>query len=173
MGRIQWVNHVMTPFMDALYSTPMVIFLPLLVFWFGIGTWTKVLLIVLGALFPVLINTFEGARNVEPRLIEAAKSYGASGRDMFFKVILVSAIPFIVSGLRLGIGRAIIMMLVAEFFIATGGLGYILAVAGTSYQTAKVFVVALLVAATGVLTTQLLFSCERRIAPWLHARQVE
>ncbi|MDP2728352.1 MAG: ABC transporter permease [Dehalococcoidia bacterium] len=173
MARIQWINHVATPFMDALYSTPMVIFLPVLVFWFGIGIWTKVLLIVLGSLFPVLINTFEGARNVDPTLVEAARSYGASKRDLFFKVVLVSAIPFVVSGLRLGIGRAVIMMLVAEFFIATGGLGYVLAVAGTSFQTSKVFVVAALVALMGVTSTQFLLWYQHRIAPWLYARQVE
>lgn len=173
MARIKWINDVISPFMDALYSTPMVIFLPLLVFWFGIGMGTKVLMITLGSFFPVLINTYAGARNVEPRLIEAARSFGATQRDLFFKVILLSAIPFIVTGLRLGVGRAIISMLVAEFFIATGGLGYILAIAGTSYQTPKVFVVAAIVALTGVGSTTILLWYQKRIAPWLYVRHAE
>lgn len=173
MGRILWFREVATPFVDALYATPVIVFLPLFVFWFGIGIWTKILLIISGALVPILINTLEGVRNVEPSWVEAARSYGAKERDVFFKVILFGSIPFIISGLRLGIGRALISMLVAEFFISTGGLGYLLAVAGTTYQTAKVFALALLVALIGVLSSEALLRYERRIAPWLHTRQVE
>lgn len=170
MGRSPTFQYLIKPYVDGLYSTPIIVFLPLLVLWFGIGIWAKVLLVFLGVLFPVLINTFEGVRSVDPTLIEAARAYGARERDIFFKVVMMASIPFIIVGLRLGIGRGILTMIVAEIFIATGGLGYILSSAGATMQTSQVFVVAVIVATIGVISNEAILRYERHIAPWLYER---
>lgn len=173
MGSFKRVNYMASPFMNALYCTPRVTFLPLLIIWMGIGLWSKVVMVFLSALFPVLINTFQGVRGTDPRMVETARAYGARGHHIFFKVVMMSAIPFIVAGLRLGIGRGLIGMVVAELYGASEGLGFLTLYASNTMQTSKVFVAALLVASFGLFSSYLLQAFERRLAPWVYERPVE
>lgn len=171
MGRFRNLNYLANPFVDAIYATPIVILLPLFIIWLGIGLWSKVVMIFAGAFFPIVINTFEGVRGTDPTYIEAARSYGAKERDIFFKVVMVAAIPFIVAGLRLAIGRALIMTVVAEMFSGSQGMGYMVSFYGQMFQTTKLFVYALTIACLGVVLNNLLRLLQRRAAPWLHERQ--
>src|SRR5947208_2326056 len=110
-----------------------IVFLPLLLLWFGLGMWSKVMIVFIGALFPVLINTYEGVRNADKILINVVRSFGAKEWDIARLVVLPNALPYIVSGLRLAIGRAVLGVVVAEFFGSEEGLGVIMVRAASSY----------------------------------------
>lgn len=173
MGRMKYLDYAGTPFVDALNAVPRIAFLPLIIIWFGIGIWSKVVLVFLGAVFPMLINAYEGVRGTDPKLIEAARAYGASERDIFFKVVFPAAIPFIVAGLRQGVGRALISVIVAEFFASNAGLGYLIQFSGATFRTGHLFVAILVVAIFGILATYGIRISEKRIAPWLHERHAD
>ncbi len=173
MGRMKYFDYAGTPFVDALNSVPRIAFLPLIIIWFGIGIWSKVVLVFLGAIFPMLINAYEGVRGTDPKLIEAAKAYGATETDIFFKVVMHASIPFIVAGLRQGMGRALISVVVAEFFASNAGLGYLIQFSGATFRTGHLFVAVLVVALFGILATYGIRASEKRIAPWLHERHAD
>lgn len=170
MARIRWLDYTTTPFVNTLYSTPRIVFFPLMIIWLGIGLWSKVLLVFLGAVFPILINTFHGVKGTDPSLIEAARAYGARERDIFFKVVLWAATPFIIAGLRLGMGRALLSVVVAEMYGASAGLGFLVVTGGSSMDADLVFASAALFTIMGLSFSHLLRYGERRIAPWLHER---
>lgn len=171
MGRVQAVRDTLEPFIMAMYSSPNVAFLPLLIIWLGIGLWSKVVLIFLGAVFVIVINTEAGVSNIDPRLVETARSFTATERQVLTKIVLPSAIPFIVAGLRLSIGRVLIMVVVAELYAATAGLGYLIFQGGAMYDTTQVFGGVTLLAATGIILNQALRVLERKIAPWQHVHE--
>lgn len=169
MARVEAVNHTLSPFVYALYATPRMALFPLLIMWVGIGLWSKVGLVFLGALFPVLLNTFDGARNVDQGLIEVARSYGAKERDIFLKIVLIATIPFVVAGLRLSIGIGLIMMVVAEMLGSNSGLGFFIIRALGQFNTARIFVAAGVIVAFALMINWIAKDVERRMAPWLHA----
>jgi NitT/TauT family transport system permease protein len=160
------VSHVLDPFLSALYATPRVALFPLVLIWFGIGIWSKVVLVYLGALFPILINTVTGVRTSDPRLLKAGRSFGATDLQLFRTVVVPGSIPFIISGLRLGVGRALVGIVVGEMAAATAGIGFLITVAGSSFQTDKVMVGVLIIAAAGMVSMDLLGSLERRFDRW-------
>ena len=108
---------------NALYATPLVAVIPLVTLWFGLGNTAKTFIVTILAVFPILINTIAGVRNVPKQLIDVGSAFAANERQIFTKIILPSALPYMMTGLRLGVGRAIIGMVVAEFFTAITGLG--------------------------------------------------
>lgn len=167
MGRIRMAKYVLEPFVTALYSTPMVALIPLFILWFGIDLLSKVAVIFLGAVFPILINTQTGVEKTDPNIIEAAVSFMAKERQIFAKIVLPSAIPYIIAGLRLAMGRALIMMVVAEFYISIAGLGFMVRTAGDTYDTDTFFVGILTLTIFGVVASQIIKSIERKFAPWL------
>lgn len=173
MGRIRTLDYILSPFVNTLYSTPRMVFLPLFIIWLGIGLWSKVVLVFLGALFPILINTYHGVKETEPSLIEAARSYGARDRDIFFKVVIWAATPFIMAGLRLGIGRALISVSIAELYAASAGMGFLVVTGGASMNADLVFAAGSFFVITGILLNYGLRYGERRLAPWLYERQTE
>jgi len=111
--------YVTEPFVASLYATPRVSLLPLIIIWVGIGIMSKVVIIFLAAIFPVLINTRDGVKTTPQNLLNAARSFGASHGQMFRTVVLPSTVPFIISGLRLAVGRALIGVFVGELYAAT------------------------------------------------------
>jgi len=167
MGRIRMAKYVLEPFVTALYSTPMVALIPLFILWFGIDLLSKVAVIFLGAVFPILINTQTGVEKTDPNIIEAALSFMAKERQIFVKIVLPSAIPYIIAGLRLAMGRALIMMVVAEFYISIAGIGFMVRTAGDTYDTDTFFVGILTLTLFGVVGSQIIKSIERKFAPWL------
>jgi ABC-type nitrate/sulfonate/bicarbonate transport system permease component len=152
--------------LNALYATPSVALIPVIVVWFGFGPTAKTVVVILFVLFPVLINTMRGVQEVDRELVEVARSFCSGERRMWVDLILPSALPYVVTGLRLAIGRALIGVIVAEFFTAFAGLGYLIVTNANSFQTARTFVPILVIAALGVLLTALLEFVERRIVRW-------
>jgi ABC-type nitrate/sulfonate/bicarbonate transport system permease component len=152
--------------LNALYATPSVALIPVIVVWFGFGPTAKTVVVILFVLFPVLINTMRGVQEVDRELVEVARSFCSGERRMWFDLILPSALPYVVTGLRLAIGRALIGVIVAEFFTAFSGLGHLIVTNANSFQTDRTFVPILVIAALGVLLTGLLELVERRVVRW-------
>ena len=166
MGRSELVNATIEPFVAALYASPQVAFLPLLIIWLGIGFTSKVALVFIGSVIIMIINTETGVAQVDPRLIETARSFTASERQVLSKIVLPAALPFILAGMRLAIGRALVMVVVAEIYASNRGLGYLIFQAGGMYDTAQVFVGVGILATAGVGLTALIRAIERWLAPW-------
>ena len=166
MGRSRLAEAVFEPHINALYATPQVALTPLLMMWLGLGFGVKVSVVFLFAFFPILINTASGAKNVSASMVEVGRAYQASRRQIMFKIVLPAALPFIMAGVRIAIGRGVVGMIVAELFTAITGLGAMLSLYGNIFETAKMFVVIIVLAMLGVgliYSTQML---ERRVARW-------
>jgi NitT/TauT family transport system permease protein len=166
IGWYKKVSHIFDPFVNAMNATPRVALLPLVIIWLGIGILSKVGIIFLGAVFPIPINTRDGVKTTPHNLLTAARSFGASEWMIFKTVVLPSTIPFILSGLRLGLGRAIVGVMVGELYAATAGIGFMITVAGATFQTDKVFVGVAVFALTGMLGMELLTRVEKRFSSW-------
>src|SRR5215470_14584227 len=158
--------YVCDPFVNAMNATPRVALLPLVIIWLGIGILSKVGIIFLGAVFPLLINTRDGVKTTPHNLLSAARSFGASEWQIFKSVVLPSTVPFILTGLRLAVGRALVGVLVGELYAATAGVGFMITVAGATFQTDKVFVGVLIFALSGMIGMELLTKLERRFDKW-------
>jgi NitT/TauT family transport system permease protein len=172
LGRSATLEAMFDPFVTAFNATPRLVFLPLLMLWLGIGLWSKVAVVFTGALFPLLINTHEGVRNADKLLINVVRSFGASGWDVARLVVIPNALPFIVVGLRLAIGRAILGVVVAEFFGAQEGLGVVMVRAASSFDVNVVFAGLVVFAALSLLMTGLVKIIEDRMSRW-RARRAE
>jgi ABC-type nitrate/sulfonate/bicarbonate transport system permease component len=154
------------PWVSAVYATPTVALAPLFIFMFGIDAPSKMAVVFLLAIFPVVINTATGMRSTDQVYIEAARSFSASRAQIFTKVLIPSALPFIVAGLRLGIGRGLVGVVVGEFIGARAGLGYLIFRSSQAFQIDAMWVGVFLLAGTGVLAVIVLQNVERRMAPW-------
>jgi ABC-type nitrate/sulfonate/bicarbonate transport system permease component len=158
--------YVCDPFVNAMNATPRVALLPLVIIWLGIGILSKIGIIFLGAVFPLLINTRDGVKTTPANLLTAARSFGASEWQIFKSVVLPSTVPFILTGLRLAVGRALIGVMVGELYAATAGIGFMITVAGATFQTDKVFVGVLIFAITGMIMTDVIDRYEHRFDKW-------
>jgi NitT/TauT family transport system permease protein len=166
IGWYKKMSYIFDPFVNAMNATPRVALLPLVIIWLGIGILSKVGIIFLGAVFPILINTRDGVKTTPINLLTAARSFGASEWMIFKTVVLPSTIPFILTGLRLGLGRAIVGVMVGELYADTAGIGFMITVAGATFQTDKVFVGVLVFALAGMLGMELLTRIEARFNKW-------
>jgi NitT/TauT family transport system permease protein len=166
MGWYGRVNAVLDPFVSALYATPRIALLPLVMIWFGIGLLSKVAIVFLGAVFPILVNTITGVRTINADFIKVARSFGSNDWQFFLKVALPSSVPLLLAGLRLGLGHALIGIVVGEMFGATEGLGFLIAVSGARFQTDRVMVGIIIIAAAGMAMTAILRAIERRFERW-------
>lgn len=165
-GRSDTVSALIDVPVNAIYAIPGVALVPVLVLWFGFGVLTKTVAVFLFVVFPVLINTTRGVREVDPELVEVARSFRSSEPRMWFDLILPSALPYIVTGLRLAIGRALIGVIVAELYTSLSGLGDLISTNANNFATARMFVPIVVIAALGVVLTALLEVAERRLAQW-------
>ncbi len=166
IGWYKRVAYLFDPFVNAMNATPRVALLPLVIIWLGIGMLSKVGIIFLGAVFPLLINTRDGVKTTPVNLLNAARSFGASEWQIFMNVVLPSTVPFILTGLRLAVGRALIGVMVGELYAATAGIGFMITVAGATFQTDKVFVGVLIFAITGMFATEIIDRFEHRFDKW-------
>jgi NitT/TauT family transport system permease protein len=166
MGWYRRLNAVLDPFVSALYATPRIALLPLVMIWFGIGLGSKIAIVFLGAIFPILVNTITGVRTVEADFIKVARSFGSNDWQMFKTVALPSSVPMLLSGLRLGLGHALVGIVVGEMYGATHGLGFLIAQSGARFQTDKVMVGIILIAAAGIALAEILRAVERRFERW-------
>lgn len=166
MGWYTRFQYAMDPFVNFFYSTPRIVLIPLFIIWFGIDMPSKVAVIFLGALFPIIINTMAGVRNTEAALLRVAKSFGASDALIFRRVVLPGSVPFILTGFRLGIGHALTGVVVAELIAARHGIGQLIAIAGQTFQTPKMLAGVIIIAGTGMLLTTVLQRIENRFQAW-------
>lgn len=166
MGRFSMVEWATDMYISALYSMPMVAVVPLIVLWFGFKVPAKVIIVFLFMVFPVLLNTYEGVKNVDRNLQEVARSFCSSERQLWRHLIIPSAVPFIVAGIRLAIGRGLVGMIIAEFYTSITGLGYMIVRYANAFETDKLFVPIVVVMVLGVGLMWLAKWIELRIAPW-------
>jgi ABC-type nitrate/sulfonate/bicarbonate transport system permease component len=166
IGRSRVAGAALEPHINALYATPQVALTPLLMMWFGLGYTVKAVVIFLFAFFPILINTASGVRNVGGSTIEVGRAYMASRTQILLKVVFPAAVPFIMAGIRVAIGRAVVGMVVAELFTAITGLGAMLTLYGNLFETAKMFVVVIVLGLLGVVLVRATQALERRMARW-------
>jgi NitT/TauT family transport system permease protein len=166
IGRYKFIDAATDWFVNALYATPLVAIMPLVILWFGLGDTAKLFIVTILAVFPVLINTAAGVRNVPRAYIELSAAFAATERQVFLKIILPATVPYMMTGLRLGIGRAIIGMVVAEFFTAITGLGALIVKYGNQYDTASMFVPILVLMVLGIVLTSIVRRVEEMFSPW-------
>lgn len=166
MGRFSMVEWATDMYINALYSMPMVAMVPLIVLWFGFKVPAKVIIVVLFMVFPVLINTYQGVKDVDRNLQEVARSFCSSEWQLWYHLIIPSAIPFIIVGVRLAIGRGLVGMIVAEFYTSVTGLGYMIVRYANALETDKLFVPIVVVMVLGIGLMWFAKWVEGRIAPW-------
>jgi NitT/TauT family transport system permease protein len=169
MARVKPVDWALDWPINALYSTPMVALVPLLVLWFGIYMQAKIIVVFLFAVFPILINTYQGVRECDKNMLEVARSFRSPEWKMWQDVLLPFALPYIAAGVRLAIGRGLVGMVIAEFYTTISGLGYMISRYANVFETDKTFVPVLLLMFLGIALTSALKWVERRIAPWSRA----
>ncbi|HEV8469726.1 MAG TPA: ABC transporter permease [Candidatus Limnocylindria bacterium] len=171
-GRSRLIFNAIDPWVSALYSVPAVALVPLIAVAFQYsGDAPRIATVVSFAIFPILINTQQGVRNVDPSLLEVARAFNTSERRLWGDVIVPAAMPFILAGVRLAIGRALIGMIVAEFLVGLAGLGYLIIVYQNTFRIDKMFVPVIVVAAFGIALMGLVQFVESRVAPWMRREQ--
>jgi sulfonate transport system permease protein len=156
-------------YITFLYSIPSVALVPLIVLWAGFAITAKVIILFLFAFFPMAINTHQGVKNVDPKLIEVGRAFRASERQLWANIVLPGALPFIVTGLRLAVGRGLIGMVLADLYTAISGIGYLIVRTASTYEVDKMFVPIVTLGLLGVTLTALLRFVELRVAPWTAA----
>lgn len=171
VGRFAAAEYALDLQVSALYSTPTVALVPLIVLWLGFKVPAKTFVVFLFCVFPILINTQQGVRAVDRGLLEVARSFCSSERRLWKDLVIPSALPFIVAGIRLAIGRGLVGMVIAEFYTSITGLGYMIVRYANNFETAKLFVPIVVLALLGILLTEAVKQIEVRIAPWRRLRE--
>jgi NitT/TauT family transport system permease protein len=171
MARLRWLDWALDLPINALYATPLVAVVPLLVLWFGIYLKAKIIVVFLFAVFPLLINTYQGVRECDKGMLEVAQSFRSTEWRTWQDVLLPFALPYIIAGMRLAIGRGLIGMIIAEFYTTISGLGFMITKYANVFEMDKTFVPVIVLMVLGVSLTSLLKWAGRRIAPWSAANR--
>ncbi|MEE9256782.1 MAG: ABC transporter permease [bacterium] len=166
MGRHRMVEYVIDPYINALYATPRIALIPLLILWLGLDAEMKIFVVFLVGFFPICINTAQGVKNVSGHYVEVARAYGATERQIFTKVIVPSAIPFIMTGFRLGVGRSLVGMVVAELLGTLSGMGAMIDKYSSEFETDSLFVPIIMLAFLGITVTEAVKRLEIRFSRW-------
>ena len=166
MGWRVKVGYALDPLMTVFYASPLVALAPLVVVFFGVGVLAKALLIFALSVFPFIFNTYAGVRAVDRLLINVVRSLGGREIDLYFKVIVPSVLPYIVAGARIAIGRALVGVLVGEFFAASEGIGFAIARWGDLFALDKMFACIIVVMVIAVIFTEGIRFAERAAFPW-------
>ncbi len=167
LGRSKLLNDMLDPFITGINATPRLVFLPLILIWFGIGMWSVVVVVFIGALFPLLINTYEGVKNADKLLINVVRSYGANEWEVNKLVVIPNSLPFIIAGLRLAIGRAVLGVVVAEFFGGSSkGIGVLMVRASGTFQVDVVFAGLIVFMVISLILTGIVRAIEARFSRW-------
>jgi NitT/TauT family transport system permease protein len=166
IGQFWWLEYTLDPFLNALYAIPRIALVPLIILWAGLETGGKIVIIVSVGIFPVIVNTYSGIKDVRGSLIEIGRAYSATEMQIFAKIVLPAAVPYIMAGIRLAVGLAIIGVVVAEFFTAVTGLGGLIVFYSNNFATAKLFVPTIVIGVLGIVLTQVVVVIERRLSRW-------
>lgn len=168
MARFWVIDIALDTYITALYSIPSVALVPVLVLWFGFEITAKTAVVFLFTFFPIVINTHQGVKNVDSHLVEVGRAFRCNERQLWIHIVLPAAVPFIVAGLRLAIGRGLIGMVLADLFTAITGIGYLISRYASIYRTDAMFVPVVTLGVLGITLTGVLRFVERRVAPWMH-----
>ncbi len=166
IGWFRRMDYFVSVWLSAVYATPKVALIPLVILVAGIGLESKVIVVLLLTFFAVIVSTIAGVHSVDRRHLEIARSFGAPQRLVFRSVVLPSTIPFILSGVRIGAGRALVGVVVAEFLAANQGLGFYISFNGTMLNTSRVMLGIILLGAFGITIGELVRVFERRFDVW-------
>ena len=166
LGWYRRARLIFDPFMNALYATPRIAMVPMIIIWFGVGMGSKIFIVFITAFFAILINTVAGVRNMDPDLLRAARAYCASDWQIFTTLALPGSVPFILTGVRQGVALGLIGVVVGEMFGGSRGIGFMVAYGGQTFATDTLFVGVLLIAFAGILLTALAERLERRFSRW-------
>ena len=171
LARFHILDVSVTVYITFLYSIPSVALVPLIVLWAGYETTAKVIILFLFAFFPMVINTYQGVKSVDVKLLEVGRAFRCSERQLWANIVLPGALPFIVTGIRLALGRGLIGMVLADLYTAISGIGYLIVRSASTFQVDKMFVPIVTLGLLGVTLTALLRLAERYVAPWTAASQ--
>ena len=171
LARFRIMDVGLTVYITFLYSIPSVALVPLIVLWAGYETTAKVIILFLFAFFPMVINTYQGVKSVDLKLLEVGRAFRCSERQLWTNIVLPGALPFIVTGIRLAVGRGMIGMVLADLYTAISGIGYLIVRSAATFQVDKMFVPIVTLGLLGVTLTALLRLAERHVAPWTAASQ--
>jgi len=160
------INNYLDPWISCIYATPRVALAPIIVVWFGLGIFPTSLVVFLGAVFPILLNTYTGIKSVRQNLIDVVRAFGGSRTQIFFKVMIPDAIPAIIAGMRLAVGRAVIGVVVGELFGAEAGLGFMVYLYSQRFMPGPVFVGIVVLIVFGIVAFVALERLQRWISPW-------
>jgi NitT/TauT family transport system permease protein len=166
VGRFRTMEAAFGIYITAGYAMPLVALVPLLVLWLGLGFKVKVAIVFLMSLFPICINTWVGVTAVPKTLIEVGKSFVAPDHIILRRIVLPATIPYIMAGVRLAVGRAVVAMVIAEFFTSISGLGAIIINSANNFDTATMFVPIVVLMVLAIALNGLIGVVERRVAPW-------
>jgi NitT/TauT family transport system permease protein len=171
LARFWFLDVALGVYITFLYSIPSVALVPLIVLWAGFEVPAKIIVLFLFAFFPMAINTYQGVKAVDPKLIEVGRAFRCSEQQLWVNIVLPAALPFIVTGLRLAVGRGLIGMVLADLYTAISGIGYLIVRTASTYQVDKMFVPIMTLGLLGVTLTALLRLCETYVAPWTASAQ--
>ena len=166
LGWNQRLNAIFDPFVSALYATPRVALLPLIILWLGIGTKSIVAVVFLGAIFPILVNTISGVKTIDESLLLCARSFGATTHQLLTTLAIPSSVPMIIAGMRLAVGRGLVGVVVGELIASRAGVGHMMSLAGSTFQTDKLFVGVVILAFSGFMLNEGLKKLESRFEGW-------
>jgi len=166
IGRFRWAEAAFGIYVTAGYAMPLVALVPLLVLWLGLGFAVKAAIVFLMALFPICINTWLGVTAVPKTLIEVGKSFVAPPLVILRRIVLPATLPYIMAGIRLAVGRAVVAMVIAEFFTTISGLGAVIINSANNFDTATMFVPIILLMVMAIGLNSLIGWVERKVAPW-------
>ena len=171
LARFRTLDVAFEMYITFLYATPTVALVPLIVLWAGFEATAKIIILFLFAFFPLVINTYQGVKNVDPKLVEVGKAFRCSERQLWWNIVLPAVLPFIVTGLRLAVGRGLIGMVLADLYTAISGIGYLIVRTASTYRIDKMFVPIVTLGLLGITLTALLRLVEKRVAPWTAATE--
>lgn len=166
MGWRVRVGYALDPLLTVFYASPLVALAPLVVVFFGVGTGAKTMIVFLLAVFPFIFNACAGTRAVDRLIVDVVRSLGGNEKDLYVKVIIPSVLPYIVAAARIAVGRALIGVLVGEFFAASEGIGYAIARFGDLFALDRMFACILVIMAIAVALTEAIRWIERAAFPW-------
>lgn len=169
MGLFPLVRAALEPMIAALYPIPKIALLPLIMILFGIGEWSKYVTIAIGVFFLVLINTVAGVVNIERIYLDVARNFGASRKDFYTTIALPGALPLIFTGIKLGMGMALLLIVAAEMIGAKSGIGYMIWTGYDTFYLEKMYVGLVIMSFLGYVFTLALDELERWVVPWKHS----
>jgi ABC-type nitrate/sulfonate/bicarbonate transport system permease component len=170
LGRITPLRQMTDPIVSILNSVPYVLFLPLIIFWFGLGETSRVLVVVWAGILPLIINTTAGVRNINPDYLRVGRVFSVSPLRFFTSILLPATMPFILTGVRLAVARALVGAIVVEFFLSSNGLGYFVQNETSNFQMASAMAGIVVMAVAALLLTRLIGVVEKRVISWSQAR---